>query len=307
MLLRHQLEEQAPGERHHRAARDCDGDDEREVPVVPARGEAGDQVAAAVDEGREEDHAGDPETVAQAAGDQGGDHVARGHCAEQRGGDRLRLVQPVQHVEDDERARRRERPFPRRVGEEKAAHFRFLTQDAPAPLEVRAHALEHAAVATVFTYEEDRRGAGRSRDERGQHERRGMPDLQQEPSADESGAERDPSQHVLDPLRAAIRRGRQQVRIQAAVRRLVDVVREEEREDDQRRRPEVRHEREQQETEAERAERREHERAPTAERRVERVAPRADHRRQCEREHALRAENESDQRPGVREVPQERR
>ena len=58
---------------------------------------------------------------------------------------------------------------------------------------------------------------------------------------------RDAAKDVLDALCAAEDAAGQQVGVQAAVRRLVDVVREEEREDHQRGRPEARHEREQRE------------------------------------------------------------
>ena len=109
MLLGHQLEEQAPGERHHRPAGDRHRNDQGEVPVVPRRGGARDEEAAAVDEGREEDHTRDSEPVTETACDEGGDHVAGRDGAQQRRRGGLRLMQPVEDVENDERARRCDR------------------------------------------------------------------------------------------------------------------------------------------------------------------------------------------------------
>ena len=216
-------------------------------------------------------------------------------------------MQPVEDVEHDEGARRCERSLPGGVRKEEAADLRLLAKDLPASFEVRTDSFEHAAVAAVLAHEEDRHGARRRRHERGQHERRGVPDLEQEAATHERRAQRDPTQDMLNPLRPPIRRGRQQVRIEAAVGRLVDVVREEERENDQRRLPEVRHEGHQQQAEAQRAERGEHERSATTHRRVEGVAPRADHRREHQREDAFRAEHEADQRTRFGEAVQQRR
>ena len=65
-----------------------------------------------------------------------------------------------------------------------------------------------------------------------------------------------PAQQVLDSLRAAVLPLRQEIRVQAAVRRLVEVVREEEPEQDQRHQPEARHERDERQAETHRPERR---------------------------------------------------
>ena len=143
--------------------------------------------------------------------------------------------------------------------------------------------------------------------ERGDEERPRRPQVEEQAAADQPGAERDAAQHVLDRLRRAVAVLRQQVGIEAAVGRLVHVVREEEREHHQRRRPEAGHEREQREAEAHRAERDEHERAPAAERRVEGVAPGPDHDGERQREQALGREHERDQRRRVGEVAEERR
>ena len=270
----------------------------------PGRRRPRDDIATAVDERGEEYDARQPEPVAEPPREDRRDDVAGCDGTEDRRRDRLRLVQPVDDVQDDERARRGERSLPRRVGDQEAPHLRLLDEDAPAALEVRADAFEHAAVSPVLRHQEDRRAARAGRDECGQHERRRMPDLEQEAAADERRTERDAAQHVLDPLRTPVRRRRQQVGIETAVRRLVHVVREEEREDD---RPEVRHEGHEQEAEAHRPERGEHERAASPERRVERVAPGTDHRREGQRKHAFRAKHEPDQRPGAREPVQQRR
>jgi len=112
----------------------------------------------------------------------------------------------------------------------------------------------------------------------------------------ERSAERNPAEEMLNALRAAVDLLGQEIRVKAAVGRLVDVVGEEEREHEQGRRPQVRHERHQGETEADRADRDEHERTAAAERRVERVAPRADHERQRQGEDALGGEHRPDQR-----------
>jgi hypothetical protein len=89
-----------------------------------------------------------------------------------------------------------------------------------------------------------------------------VPDVEEQPAADQADADREPAEEVLHALRAAVLPLRQQVGVEAAVRRLVEVVREEEREQDQRHQPEARHERHEREAEADRAERDEHERAP---------------------------------------------
>ena len=162
-------------------------------------------------------------------------------------------------------------------------------------------------MTTVLADQHDRNRTRRRRHEGRQDERRRMPHLEQESAADQRRAERDSPHDVLDPLRAPIGRRRQDVRVEPSVRRLVHVVREEERQHDERRRPQIGHERHQQEAEAHRPERREHERTPTAERCVERVAPRADDRREREREHALGAEDETDQRSRLREAVKQRR
>ena len=65
---------------------------------------------------------------------------------------------------------------------------------------------------------------------------------EQEPAADERRAERGPAQDVLDALGAAEVVVRHEVEVEAAVGRLVDVVREEEAEERERRRLECRHE-----------------------------------------------------------------
>ena len=59
---------------------------------------------------RPEDHAREPEAIAQLAGEQGGDDVAGRNRAEQRRRDRLRLIQAVEDVQHDERPCRRESP-----------------------------------------------------------------------------------------------------------------------------------------------------------------------------------------------------
>ena len=133
---------------------------------------------------------------------------------------------------------------------------------------------------TRLVHEHDAGAAGeRGRSGRDQ-ERRRAPDVEEEPAADQSRAERDPAHDVLHALGVAEHPRRQHVRVQPAVGRLVDVVGEEECEDEERRRPQVRHERHQRQAERHGREGDHHERASAAEGRVERVAPRADHERQ---------------------------
>ena len=307
MLDRHQLEQQAPRQCHHHAAGDRDGHDQREVPVVPSLRRSRDDETTAVDERRDEDDARKAELVAEAAGDERRDHIAGRDGAQQCRRDLLRLVQTVDDVEDDERPRGGKRPLPRCVREQEPPHLGFVAEDAPASPEIRANAFEDPPVAAVLADERDRGAARRRGDQCGEHERRRAPELEQEAAADERQSERCAAEDVLDALGAAEHRLRQEIGIQPAVRRLVHVVREEEREDDQRRRPEVRHERHQQQAEPERPERGEHERAAAAERRVERVTPRPDHRREREREDAFGAEHEPDQRAGLGESAEQRR
>ena len=96
----------------------------------------------------------------------------------------------------------------------------------------------------------------------GDEERRRAPEVEEVAAADQPAGDRDPAEDVLDALGAAEDALGQHVGVQAPVRRLVDVVREEQPEQHQRRRPEVRHERDQREREGHRAERDEHERPP---------------------------------------------
>ena len=84
-------------------------------------------------------------------------------------------------------------------------------------------------------HEDDDRAAGEKRDPRGEDERERLPDVEQEAAAHERAAERGSAEEVLDALGAAEVRVGQQVRIEAAVGRLVDVVREEEGEEGERR------------------------------------------------------------------------
>ena len=72
------------------------------------------------------------------------------------------------------------------------------------------------------------------RDRRGEDEGEGLPDGEEESAADERAAEREPPKDVLDALGAAEDAGREAVRVEAAVRRLVQVVGEEEREEGER-------------------------------------------------------------------------
>src|SRR5439155_21852678 len=96
------------------------------------------------------------------------------------------------------------------------AHVAFLPEDVPALLDVGPEAFEDAAVAAVLADEQDRQAAGGGRDEGGGQERSRLPDLEQEVSPDERDPERDPAQNVLDPLRAAVSRGRQHIRVEPA-------------------------------------------------------------------------------------------
>src|SRR5262249_61902152 len=145
---------------------------------------------------REEDDAREPEPVTEPPGEHGCDHVASGHGAEQRVRDRLRLAETLDDVEDDEGARGRERPLPRRVRNQKAPHLWLAGEDRPAPPEVRSDALEDAAVTAVLAHEDDGRAARTRGHERGEDERARGPHLQQPTAADERGAESNAAQHV---------------------------------------------------------------------------------------------------------------
>ena len=263
--------------------------------------------ANAVDGGGEGDHTAEPEPVAEEARAGGGDDVAGSDRGEDRGRRPERLAEADGEVEDDERACARERPLPGRVRDQESPHVRLAVEDPPAVVQVGADALEDAAVAPVLAHEQDRRRARRDDDKGRDEERERLPDVEERAAADQRRAERGPAHQVLGALGAAVDPLRQQVGVEAAVGRLVDVVGEEEREDEQRRRPEARHERHQREAEPDRAERDEHERAPAAERGVERVAPRADDQRQRDREEPFRREDERDQGRRGRELPEQRR
>jgi hypothetical protein len=173
-------------------------------------------------------------------------------------------------------------------------------------LDVGEEAFEDAAVPAVLSHKQDRHPTGRGGDEGSGEKRRRRPDLEQEVAADERDPERDPAQHVLHALRAAVGRRRQHVWIEPSIRRLVQVVGEVERQHEQRRRPQVRHEGDQQQAERHRAERDQHERPPAAERRVEGVAPRSDDRRQGQGEEPFCPDYEADQRARGREGVQQR-
>ena len=172
---------------------------------------------------------------------------------------------------------------------------------------VCAHTLEHPAVPAVLLDEHDRHQARGRDDDRRDEKRRGLPDMEEDAAADQRCSERNATEQVLDALRPPEDAVRQHVRVQAAVGRLVDVVGEEEGEDEQRRRPEARHERHQGEAEPDRPDRYEHEGPAPPERRVEGVAPWPDHEREREREGAFGGEHERDQRRRAREALEQRR
>ena len=157
-----------------------------------------------------------------------------------------------------------------------------------------------ALVAAVLLHPPHDGAAGHRRDGGGEQERRRIPHAEQEAAADERDAECDSAQNVLDALRAPEHVLVEEVGVETPVRRLVDVVREEERHHDECRRPELWHERDEREAEAHR-ESREHERAAPAHRRQERVAPGADDERHREREQPLGGEHGRDHRLGVGE------
>jgi hypothetical protein len=172
--------------------------------------------------------------------------------------------------------------------------------------DVRADALEDPAVAAVLAQEHDRREARGHDDDRRDEERERLPDVEERPAADQCGSERGAPHEVLRALRPAEHPLREQVGVEAAVGRLVHVVGEK-GEDEQRRRPQARHERHQREAEADGAERNEHERPPPPERRVERVAPGPDHERERHGEETLGREHKRDQRRRRRELAEQRR
>ena len=76
--------------------------------------------------------------------------------------------------------------------------------------------------------------------------------LNRNPPATSAIPSADPAQHVLHALRAAVQALVQDVRVEPAVGRLVHVVGEEEGQDDQRHRPDVRHEGDDRQAEADR-------------------------------------------------------
>ena len=249
-----------------------------------------------VDDRRRPDHPREPEPVAQPTCDQRGDDVAAGDRRQHRGRHPDRpLPQADGEVEDDERPRAGKRPLPRRVRDQEATHVTVRGEDTPRVAEIRPDALEDTRLAAGLAYEDDRHRACTDDDERRDEERRRVPDVQEPGSADQRGAERDSAEQVLHALSAAVDSLGQQVRVEPAVRRLVDVVGEEEREHEQRRRPQIGHERDESEAEPHRADRGEHERPTPAHWRVEHVAPRPDHERQRQGECTFGAENEANQ------------
>ena len=233
--------------------------------------------------------------------------VPRGDREQHRGRRRQRLPQALRDVEHDPRPHRRERPLPGRVAGQEHAHVGLLPEDLPARAHVRAQPAEDAVVAPALLDEPDHPAAGERRDDRRHQERPRLPGLEQEPAAHERAPERGAAHQVLHALRAAVLALLQQVRVEAAVGRLVDVVREVEAADDERGRPDRRHERHQREAEREPGDGDEHERLAPPDRRQERVAPRPDHERHGQRERALRGDDGGDQRPRVRELRQQRR
>ena len=170
------------------------------------------------------------------------------------------------------------------------------------PLAPRAHGRQLRLV------DEPHDHAARDECDHGRHdEGKWAPHPQQDAASDECPSQCDAAHHVLRALRATVRAGSDEIRVQTAVGRLVDVVRQAEREEDESSRPEVGHEGEQREGERERDDRERHVRAPPTERGARRVRKRADDQRQDEREDPLRAENEADQRVGGGETPEDRR
>src|SRR5213078_2151065 len=101
-----------------------------------------------------------------------------------------------------------------RVADEEASHLGLASEDAPAVAQVRAHALEHAVRAALLAHEHDRRRARRRRDEGRDQERRRMPEIEEEAAADEAAADREPAQHMLHALRAAVFLLREEVGIE---------------------------------------------------------------------------------------------
>src|SRR5207245_5372397 len=112
--------------------------------------------------------------------------------------DRLRLVQPLDQVENDERARRGEGGLPGRVREQETADIPLLPEDPPAVTVVGADAFEDASVAAVLGDDQDRRAAGADRDDRREQERRGVPQLEEVPAAGEGDGKGNPAQQMLD-------------------------------------------------------------------------------------------------------------
>ncbi len=182
-----------------------------------------------------------------------------------------------------------------------------MEEDVSAHAEIGANALVDAMFPAVLAHPPHDGAAGQRRRQGGKQEGSRLPHAEQEAAGDERDADGDPAQDVLDALRAPEDALVQQVGVEAAVRRLVDVVREEEEHHEQRRRPDVGHERNEREAEAHRQEGGEHERAAAAHRRQERVAPRADDERHGEGEEPFRGEHGGDHRLGVREVREHRR
>jgi hypothetical protein len=179
--------------------------------------------------------------------------------------------------------------------------------DAPRRRKDRAKPLEAGRLHVLLVDEHDHRAARDQRDARREDEREGLPDREKEAASDERGAERGSAQDVLDTLGPAEVVVRHEVGIEAAVGRLVDVVREEEAEEGERRRLEARHEREQRERDRHGHEREHHEGPPPAEGEMRRVAHRPDEKRHEEREDALRREDEPDERGRVGELAEDRR
>ena len=155
--------------------------------------------------------------------------VAGGDGREDRRGDGQRLVEPFDDVEHDERPHRGERPLPARHGEQEHPDVGQVQEDVAAHADVRADALVDAALAAVLSHPAHDGAARHRRDDGGEQEGRRVPHAEQEAAADEGDAEGDPAQDVLDALGTREDALVQKVGVEAPVRRLVDVVREEER------------------------------------------------------------------------------
>ena len=187
---RHELEEQPPRERHHRAAGDRDEEDERRGTRRASRGRAPREQADAVDDRRHGDHAREAEAVAD-----GGRRTAPRRCTRRprRRGCSVEVMSgsprpTVTYSTTNVRAPAKV-PSHAVLAARKVATSRFDAEHAPGVRDVCPHALEHASVSAVLGDEHDRDEAGGRDDPGGDEERRRAPEVEEKAASDQAAGD----------------------------------------------------------------------------------------------------------------------